>query len=1174
MIKIRKRSPCFLPALPEAAAQKLTALRIIERSYHFNQLQNIFARNRITATMLRGALFCFTCMLAFGAPAQQTNKPVLVNGVPVINPSLSNVSDTMASFRQYNIVPSHRNQSPAQTLNICGVTASFSPGVDSFFANNTTITFTNTSVNATNIQWGINGYYYFGSSAILNYYFRPGLYQVSLVASNGNCRDTFSVIIVCSGNAPTDNHAYSGSVGLLNNGEQATCVAPAKDRGFIIGGNTNYKAIGGNYSNGIFIKLKERNCIEWSMMLMNAMITETCSLRDSGFLVCGSAPGYKNFLMRTDKMGMPLWTKTYSFGAAQFILTGIRHVYEMSDGSLIATTSPFSNGFSIVKMDPQGNVLWDRFLQKEMDQFDYTVSTAILEWKNSLYVVGNFKMPDASIIDEGPFNSFVVKLNPLTGETAWSTMYQSDNHDRSNYFQDIQPCDTSLLVSGLNYYTLGGGDVFPSLQWLDTSGSIYKCISFTQKKYVPNFPTMLRTGALPGGNIFLKFSSQEKIGLQPGYLNHHYYLKVADSSIVFEKEAGGGTIGTFDGETIATIGTGYSESLPWLSSSENIFVWKQDSTGEDNGCSYQSNIFEGHAFYLNQLPVVWEQNISINVKADPYFFETAEVFPQIRSSCPDYIDSCAVLKISGEQSICSLSDTYTYRAGRNNKCGQPVEWNYEGPLSVLNENDSSLTVRFHSFGTYKISVRLRNSCNPMMDSLFVLAASRTSPLYLGADTSLCAGTSFALHASPHFLSYQWQDGSNDSLLTVSSPGHYWVRVTDSCGNLLSDTIQVAEALALSIDIGPDRSKCNNDTLHLSAPSGFINYTWSNNYAISSINSQNVIVNPVTDTAYFIKAEKSTGCFAYDTVRVHVSTSPAIDLGTDKSFCSGDSAVFDAGVSFNTYQWSNSSTAQKITVKNSGVYSVMGVTNEGCKSYDTVSVNVFANPVVSLDHNHFLCTGASRTLDAGNFSSYLWNTGSTGQKITVNDVGTYAVQVTDNNRCMGSDTAVITTLLSLPIDFLPGDTLICSYDKLLLSPRRLYNSYLWSTGASASSITITQPGNYWLQVKDVNDCIGRDSITVNPKECMKGFYIPTAFTPNKDGSNDVFRPLLFGNVKKYQFTIYNRWAQIVFQTTELNKGWDGTLGGISQDPNVFVWTCVYQLEGEAMKSEKGTVMLIR
>jgi len=92
--------------------------------------------------------------------------------------------------------------------------------------------------------------------------------------------------------------------------------------------------------------------------------------------------------------------------------------------------------------------------------------------------------------------------------------------------------------------------------------------------------------------------------------------------------------------------------------------------------------------------------------------------------------------------------------------------------------------------------------------------------------------------------------------------------------------------------------------------------------------------------------------------------------------------------------------------------------------------------------------------------------------------------------------------------------------------------------------------------------------------LTGFYIPNAFTPNQDGKNNFFKPFIGGVVKQYQFTVYNRWGQIVFTTKDLRKGWDGNFGGIKQDGNVFVWMCTYQLDGLPAKTEKGTVVLIR
>ena len=139
---------------------------------------------------------------------------------------------------------------------------------------------------------------------------------------------------------------------------------------------------------------------------------------------------------------------------------------------------------------------------------------------------------------------------------------------------------------------------------------------------------------------------------------------------------------------------------------------------------------------------------------------------------------------------------------------------------------------------------------------------------------------------------------------------------------------------------------------------------------------------------------------------------------------------------------------------------------------------------------------------------------------------------------------------------------------------MFQSYLWNTGSNNSSITITQPGQYWLKVKNNVGCIGLDTIVVLPKNCLKGFFMPTAFTPNNDGKNDIMKPILLGNVKEYRFYIYNRWGQLIFQTIDLSKGWNGTYQGLNQDGNVFVWVCTYQFENEPVQNKKGTFVLIR
>jgi gliding motility-associated-like protein len=99
-------------------------------------------------------------------------------------------------------------------------------------------------------------------------------------------------------------------------------------------------------------------------------------------------------------------------------------------------------------------------------------------------------------------------------------------------------------------------------------------------------------------------------------------------------------------------------------------------------------------------------------------------------------------------------------------------------------------------------------------------------------------------------------------------------------------------------------------------------------------------------------------------------------------------------------------------------------------------------------------------------------------------------------------------------------------------------------------------------------------TLTDVPCSEYLYIPTAFTPNNDEVNDIFKPTMVGRLAQYRFEIYDRWGKRVFFTTDISKGWDGTLNSYRQPAGIYVWVCRYELAGESLQTEKGTVTLIR
>lgn len=539
---------------------------------------------------------------------------------------------------------------------------------------------------------------------------------------------------------------------------------------------------------------------------------------------------------------------------------------------------------------------------------------------------------------------------------------------------------------------------------------------------------------------------------------------------------------------------------------------------------------------------------------------------------------CDTLKIHGDAVICDNSSSLLFTAFKRPDCGAMVEWSIDhsaiDSMKVINDTTTRVWFKNQNWqGQMTASLSAGACYSSPIDAIPVTIIKTPEPLNLGADTVLCTQTSIILKPAELFHTYLWQDGSINPEFVVNQPGKYWLQVSNMCGISYSDTIEI-KPLIVSVDLGPDRIKCNNDTLHLEPTATFNKYTWSNSNNTASSSSQELIVNPSDNISYFLKVEQLPGCFAYDTIAIKVNHSPAIQLGPDQRLCEGSVMSFDAGPGFLHYDWSNGNSTRQIIVNTSGSYSVIGATDEGCRSYDTISVEILSNPIVTLDQQSMLCEGSTRTLNAGAFAQYEWQNGSTTSSFVVSSPGTYYVTVWDMNHCKGSDTTKITQLLPSPRNFLPSDTTMCNYGTIKLVPGQTFTNYTWNTHSLQPAIQVSRPGLYWLQVTDANNCTGRDSIVVTPKNCLQGFYIPSAFTPNNDNKNDDFKPIIGATLSKYEFSIYNRWGQIVFTTRDIYKGWNGMYAGINQDSNVFAWICTYQIPGEPVTTRKGTVMLIR
>ena len=254
---------------------------------------------------------------------------------------------------------------------------------------------------------------------------------------------------------------------------------------------------------------------------------------------------------------------------------------------------------------------------------------------------------------------------------------------------------------------------------------------------------------------------------------------------------------------------------------------------------------------------------------------------------------------------------------------------------------------------------------------------------------------------------------------------------------------------------------------------------------------------------------------------------------------------------------------------------------GCSLTDTIPIEVYA-PKLSLNigNDTMQCAGKSITLHTGGgFKNYLWQDGSTLDSLVTAGWGTYHVTATDSCGNIFRDTVHIKQFdVALQTDY-PQE--FCMFDTAYFNlPGNLYN-YTWQPTTATSLINNTWrlyptvPTIYRISGERMPGCILTDTVLINVKNCPIYIYFPTAFTPNNDGLNDKYKPLISGRIIQYEFAIYNRYGQLVFKSNEPNEGWDGILkNGGNPLPGSYVWICKYQFINQPVYQKKGMLTLIR
>ncbi|MEL6674712.1 MAG: gliding motility-associated C-terminal domain-containing protein [Bacteroidota bacterium] len=461
-------------------------------------------------------------------------------------------------------------------------------------------------------------------------------------------------------------------------------------------------------------------------------------------------------------------------------------------------------------------------------------------------------------------------------------------------------------------------------------------------------------------------------------------------------------------------------------------------------------------------------------------------------------------------------------------------------------------------------VEVGNACDTLRDSINVWVDVPYLP-DLGADSLLCNGEGVAIQLAPDSATYLWQDGLSDAQRSLSQPGLYWVEATNSCGSW-RDSVTIGSLASPSVSLGADTSLCRGDTLWLDATVAQGSYLWQHGPNTAAI--------PATqDQLYRVTASNRCGS-ATDELQLSLHDLPNIELGADQALCEGESLKLQASFPQASYLWSNGSTGPSLSIDQSGLYHVAISTACGTVR-DSMRLQVDPALVFSLGPDTTLCEGSRLLLDPGiGDATYRWQDGSMDQVYSIEAPGTYRLDLS-RGSCEATD-EISVAYTALPSLDLGADTSLCEGQLLALDLTKPAVSYRWQDGSTLPTYTITREGVYHLSLSHLCGTVS-DSLRVAMIACTCPVFVPSAFTPNEDGFNETFAPVLACQPNQYRLEIFNRWGKAVFATDQPLDSWNGRGEAAHQPEGVYTWVVRYRYEGPGgtvQVVKGGTVVLVR
>jgi gliding motility-associated-like protein len=371
------------------------------------------------------------------------------------------------------------------------------------------------------------------------------------------------------------------------------------------------------------------------------------------------------------------------------------------------------------------------------------------------------------------------------------------------------------------------------------------------------------------------------------------------------------------------------------------------------------------------------------------------------------------------------------------------------------------------------------------------------------------------------------------------------------------------------------------------------------YSIDGINFQSSNIFNLIAGNYTLTLKDNNGCLANQNLVIPLNNIVTIDASNDTSICEGTSYIIPAISNATGYAWTPNGTltgantltpvaSPSVTTK----YYVVATTGI-CTRTDSILINVRPAPVPDAGSDIAVCFGKIFQLNGSGGVTYHWSPSTyitTSPDIAAptakaTDDITYFLVVTDATGCISLTSDAVKVDVTPAVKIFAGkDTVAAINQPMQLKVIETGNSgvtqYSWSPGTFLNDPNIDKPVatmpydmRYIVTGTTAEGCEGMDDIII---KVYKGpdIYVPSGFTPNNDGRNDLLRAIPVGIKDFKYFRVFNRWGQMIFSTSDPFKGWDGKINGVDQQTGTYVWIAeAIDYKGNLV-SRKGVVTIVR